>query len=379
MKKIILFYLVAFMVHLNAFSMKGLYVDGFASILGNTNKEDSLLNYAQSNGFTYLTLYELHLVHATNDLTTVPTSLPLATFISKAKTIYGIVEIGAAGENFWWFDNIISVYNSIHANPNERIDVYNFEFEFWNLGSVGPGQYYCTTYLTPGGYSCDTSGAFAFYMKDLTSLDSLAAIDGVTSELYVGWFNQYQALQMINVVDRILLHSYVANVNNVYSYTQTRLSYLGSGSNVVDVMPIFSSESAFLGPWLASNPEVGANAQYITGFTADTGLWKTNINLLGYQWFDYSNMPYALTAGFNVVLDEKIAVYPNPFQSTINLVNPSNHSIQFELLNCMGDCIYIGETTSHHFELNLPNLSSGMYFLNIQRAGQFYSQKLVRE
>lgn len=359
------------------FATKGMYVDGFAGILGNTNKEDSLLNYAQQNGFTYLVLYELHLVHASNNLTTVPTSAPLANFISKAKTLYGIIEVGACSENFWWFDNIASVYNSIHANPNEQFDVYNLEFEFWNTGTVGPGQYYCTTYLTPDGYSCDTSGAFAFYMKELTSIDSLALIDGVKSEIYVGWFNQHQATQMKSKADRILLHSYVNNVNNVYSYAQTRLSYLGNTSGVVDVMPIYSSEPAFLGPWLVSNPEVNVNPVYLNDFTNDVGSWKVNINLVGYQWFAYSFMPYGLPMGIE---ETKVgtSVYPNPFLQEIRIENPTGAPMEIRILNMTGETVHSTIGLEQLITVDLTALSPGIYQLYLRSGEQVITQKLIK-
>lgn len=44
-------------------NIKGFYVNGFNTILGNTTKEDSLLLFAKNNGFNYLTLYDVHLVN----------------------------------------------------------------------------------------------------------------------------------------------------------------------------------------------------------------------------------------------------------------------------------------------------------------------------
>lgn len=378
MKKII-FGLLFLFSSFQALSVKGLYVDGFASILGNTNKEDSLLNYALQNDFTYLALYELHIVHASNDLTTVPTSQILANFISKAKNTYGILEIGACGENFWWFDNIISNYNSIHSNPDEKIDVYNLEFEFWNTTSVSPGQYYCTTYLTPGGFSCDTSGAFDFFMQELTLLNALAITDGVISEIYVGWFTLEQAVEIITEADRILLHSYVNNINNVYSYAQTRLSYLGSGSDVVNVMPIFSSESIFSGPWLSSNPEIGAYEIYTNSFAAETGLWKNNINLMGYQWFDYSNMPYDLTAEIFDFNEVEFCIYPNPFLNSILINNENESMIIWNVYTISGQLISASHSSNNLVEIDLSKFNSGIYYLIIETNGRVISKKIVKE
>jgi hypothetical protein len=366
---------------------KGLYVNGFASILGNQDKEDSLLRYARQNGFTYLALYELHIVHAAHDLTTVPTSQVLADFIAKAKNQYGIAEVGAVGENAWWFNNIIHVYNSIHPSAAEQFDVYNLEFEFWNTISVGPGDYYCTTYLQPAALSCDTAGAFAFWMQQLTSIDSLAALDGVKSEVYVGWFTQGQALQMIAKADRILLHSYVSNVNNVYGYTQTRLSYFGSGATVVDVMPIFSSEPSFLGPWLSTHVETGAYDIYSSAFANETGAWKSNINLQGYQWFAYSYMPYPLPTEVDELSMSSIIIHPNPTTGliTISLPNPSKGGAlaapiqKLTLYSSDGRVVKsVFNILLSTFNLDMSDLSAGIYFLDCQTVNGGEKVKVVK-
>jgi hypothetical protein len=365
-KKSFLLFIVSCLTYIDAYSAKGLYVDGFASIVGNTAKEDSLLNYAASNGFTYLALYELHIVNASHDLTTVPTSQVLADFIAKAKIQYGIAEVGACGENAWWFINVIHAYNSIHPNTSEKIDVYNLEFEFWNANSVGPGDYYCTTYLQSAGLPCDTSGAFTFWMQQLTSIDSVAALDGAKSEVYVGWFTLGQALEMIAKADRVLLHSYVTNVNNVYSYTQTRLSYLGSGPGVVEVMPIFSAEPSFLGPWLSTHAEIGVYDIYTAAFANETGVWKSNINLLGYQWFEYSDMPYLLPVNIESVPKESFKVYPNPTTGSVTLEASFDHLLQrIDVYGYDGRLLNsIMNNPSSKINADLQGLSAGVYFLD---------------
>jgi len=379
-KKIVLLLVACFLLHLPAYSVKGVYIDGFASLLGNANKEDSLLNYASQNGFTYLALYELHIVNASHDLTSVPTSQILADFISKAKTLYGIQEVGACGENASWFNNIIHVYNSIHPNPAEKIDVYNLEFEFWNTGLVAPGNYYCTTYLQPAGLSCDTSGAFTFYMQQLTSIDSLATADGVKSEIYVGWFTAAQALQMVSKADRVLLHSYVSNVNNVYSYTQTRLSYLASGTSVVDVVPIFSAEPSFLGGWLNTHAESGAYTIYSNGFANETGAWKSNINLLGYQWFAYSYIPYVLSTGVQDAGIGNFRFYPNPTSSSIIVESTGNSFLQSIFLCSMDRKLLktIINNQSSMINVDLKELSPGIYFLDCKTLNGSEKVKVVK-
>ena len=158
---------------LRAFSqnVKGLYVDGFSTILGVPEKEDSLLRFAENNGFNYLTLYEMHIVNANTPLTNVTTAQTFADFVSKAKTQFNIAQVGVASENFNAFNTVYHVYNQQHLNPDEKIDVYNLEFEFWVPTSVDTGGVYCNDYLEPNGIPCDSAGAFGFFRSNLDGID----------------------------------------------------------------------------------------------------------------------------------------------------------------------------------------------------------------
>src|SRR4051812_39935655 len=294
-------------------SVKGLYVDGFSGILGNTFKEDSLLTYAQYNGFNYLALYDLWPIHVTYDLTNASSCIVLSDFIQRAKQNFGILQVGAVGENFYFFNNVINVYNQQHSNPLQKFDVYNVEFEFWNTASVTPGNYYCTTYLQPGGYSCDTAGAFSFYKRLTFQVDSLANLSGVTSETYVGWFTQEQAIIIGNTVDRILLHDYISNYSSLYSYIQQRLQYIAARNVVTDVIPLFSAEPSFLGPWLSTHNVFTPYNDLQTYLANETGSWKQYIHLGGYQWFAYSFMPYNVISTGELIIDgDEFKFFPNP-------------------------------------------------------------------
>ncbi len=267
--------------------LRGIYIDNFSQILGNSVKEDSLLHYAQDSSFNYLALYELQAINFSN----ASKVSSLASFIRRARENYGVQYVGAVCESYSSFQSDIGPYNNGRTNPNEKFNVFNIEFEFWIGSSVNPGAYYCTRYLTPNGCSCDTSGAFKFYIDQVRKIDSLAAIQGALSETYVGWFNQGQGKQMAQYLDRILLHAYRTDPSSVFGYSKTRLSYLASLGQQVDVVPIFSSEPDFMGPWLNSHSMNDAYTQYQADFSADNSSWKPYIRLLGYQWFDYGFMP----------------------------------------------------------------------------------------
>ncbi len=240
---IIILLVLLFGIKVNSQTLvKGLYVDKFNLILGNIQKEDSLLNYAQNNGFNYLALYNLWNIHTTAILTNTTSAQPLANFINKAKTLFGITSVGATGESYWFFSNVLHVYNQQHTNPNHKFNVYNLEFEFWINSSVNTGGIYCSSYLQPQGFSCDTSGAFKFFKRELRRIDSLGNMVGITSDTYIGWPNSGQAKAIVQNCDRVLVSAYVSNESITYSYTRPRLIGLASGTIQAKVIPIFSAE-----------------------------------------------------------------------------------------------------------------------------------------
>lgn len=291
LKIIVISYLLLIATTTNAQNVRGMYVDGFEQILGNEQKENCLLTYAHDSLFNYLALYGTHVV-----LNNTANYTPLANFIKKARTQYGIQYVGAIGENYNFFGNAVKPYNLSRTDSVERFNVFNVEFEFWNSGSVSSGNYYCNTYLAAAGLSCDTAGAFRYYKRLLQRVDSLATTQNVLSETYVGWFNQGQANQIVPYLDRILLHAYRTNPSTCYNYTRTRLSYLGNTptaqSTPLVVIPIFSSEPSFMGNWIQNHPQIDAYNTYYNDFNNETATWKQHINLSGYQWFTYSDMPH---------------------------------------------------------------------------------------
>ena len=279
--------LLASQVRSQSPAFRGIYLDKFSTILGNTVKEDSVLQYAADSSFNYIALYDLQSINFSNS-----TSVnKLANFIRKAHQVYGIASIGAVGESYSTFQSKIGPYNSSRTNVDEKFNVFNLEFEFWTTSSVSPGGNYCVQYLQPNGCSCDSSGGFKFFITNMHLIDSLATVQGATSETYLGWFNQGQGSQIQRNVKRILLHAYRVDPSSVYGYSKSRLQYLASNNSVVNVAPIFSSEPIFMGPWLNSHQQNEAYTKYKTDFQSDVSSFVPYINMLGYQWFDFGYMP----------------------------------------------------------------------------------------
>lgn len=266
-------------------NIRGFYVRDCTSWLGNTSEENRILSYAQSNGFNYITLYGLGSMSWSSTIE----KNKLATFVSKAHLQYGIDEVGAAGELYSFFSNYVIPYNNSRNYNSEKIDVLNFEFEFWVSSSIS--NLYCTKYLVPNGYNCDTAGAFKFAIREFRKIDSLAAAKGLVSEIYLGWPNRGQVTQIAALADRILLHAYRQDDSDLYSYSRNRLIDIASRNRSTKILPIFSSEPAFMQSYLSSNPVTKPYDAYSDDYDDETGSWKQYINLQGYQWFNYSYLP----------------------------------------------------------------------------------------
>jgi hypothetical protein len=314
----------------------------------------------------------------TYDLTNSGTSIVLAEFIENAKQNYGIMQVGAAGENFFFFNNVIQVYNTQHTNPLQRFDVYNIEFEFWNTTTVSPGNYYCTTYLQPEGYSCDVAGAFSFYETLIHQVDSLANLAGVISETYVGWFDEPQAIIIGNTVDRILLHDYISNYGWLYSYIDTRLENIAARNVLTKVIPIFSAEPEFMGPWLNTNDVLTPFNDLEIYLANETASWKQYIDIAGYQWFAYSFMPYTLTASVEQSAPgEDLALFPNPTNGIFRLGFLSPEITSIKIFNPQGRLVLLETKLSTDMEIDASKLTSGNYIVEVNMDGRILRKKLV--
>lgn len=273
--------------------VRGMYVNFIQSWLGDTLEENKILNYCNSYYINYVTIYDLNLLSWNSTQKN-----QLASFISRAKTRFGITQIGAAGETYNFFKNYIVPYNTSRSLATERFDVFNYEFEFWLTSSIA--SYYGPNYLTPNGFTADTAGAFAFSLQQFTKIDSLCNVYSLLNEIYLGWPTQGQMQRIASIADRILLHAYRTSDVDVYQYTQSRLYDILTLNRNIQVMPIFSSEPTFMGPWLTLHPITQPYTTYSSYYQQEPAYFKQNIQLQGYQWFLYSLMPKTSIANASI-------------------------------------------------------------------------------
>lgn len=279
-------------------SINGMYVAvgyGTTGILGNTTKENALLNFARNNGVNYLILYNLEGM----DVTSTRAS-QLASLISRARADYGIHQIGAALGAAESADMVIA-YNNAHA-ANERIDVLNLEYEFWN--------------------ETNRAAAFNNAISILNYFNTLGATHNLESEIYIGWITEAEGVALGNTADRILVHFYRKTDADIINYGIERLQYLAGASRNVRIAPIFSNEgpantgdptSYFMGPWLETHPNDQAYKTWINGYNALSATWKNNLDVMGPTWFLYNHF-----ADINVGKPNHITANPVSQQACIS-------------------------------------------------------------
>ncbi|MBL0049544.1 MAG: hypothetical protein IPP32_15775 [Bacteroidetes bacterium] len=286
-----LFCCIFFSQPANAQPYKGLYVDGFDKILGKRPLEDQLLNYCKKNGFNALCTYKTKDIEKQIQISNPKTGGKiLASFIKRAKQQYGIISFAMSSEQYDTFNTIIAKYNRTRTDTIERVNVLNFEFEYWNRKSTAPGGYYCTRYLMPTNCSCDTSGAFKFYRVQMFRIDSLAQALGIKSEVYVGKPSRGQAKVIANTVDRILVDVYLKNPEKAYDRAQERLHSFAAVSKKVTIIPIWGSTGEFLGEWQQEHAQDEANKIFLDEYNAKKTELLDHINVAGFQWYKYSTM-----------------------------------------------------------------------------------------
>jgi len=278
--------------------IRGLYVNRFDDILGNKVLEDELCQYAVECQINHLLFYSLHRL----DFGDAGEMNRLRSLISRLRRECGVLNIGAVHESYEYFEYEVHPYNMDPATDvSARFNVYNLEFEYWSQSAIK--NYYCERYLRPVGFPCTEEGAFMYVEKSLKAMQMFKKeLPDLSTEVYIGWIEPWQAEKLSGIVDRVLPAIYrSANQQgeiNLYQYDQQRerLRDLARGGEV-SIAPIFNGSLNDISPnlysWLQSGHTVCEPwVHYMSGFMAESDtLIRNRIIPRGYVWFKYFSMP----------------------------------------------------------------------------------------
>ena len=276
-------------------SSRALYVNGFSNILGDRDAEKKLLEFAASHEFDVLLLYELHLVLDKNNAADLAHNSKLASFISTAKSEYGVSHVAAIGDHGDFFRDVVDPYNNSRSKAQEKFDIYNLEFEFWIDSQVK--EVYSESYLVPNGLASNVDGAFEFFVANLKEMRALAQANShtIVTEAYIGWTDKLTGKTEDEVaeliaqnLDQLRVHAYRSKPD--YAYTASRLAALAKAKPGMEVSVIFSGEEEFMQNWLESNSMEAAENEFSDQLQeAATDEVKEGIGLLGFTYYNYSH------------------------------------------------------------------------------------------
>ncbi len=297
---------VLMMISLTTFgqNVRGFYLQDVGTWIGNISKENEILQYAQGNGFNYILFYDLGQISWTNTTN----KNQLGAFIKKARTQYGISQIGGVVEYSGYASQNIIPYNNSRSSSLEKFDVINLEFEFWVTSSISSS--YCSKFLTAAGFSCDKAGAWKFAWRELKLIDDLCAANSMISEMYLGWPDLLQMQQIASRADRILLSAYRPTDGDIYVYSKQRMKDIATIGGTTKVITLLSAESSFMGPWLTTHLQTRPYQTISANLAAETLAFKQNINLQGYQWFTYKYLPKTIIATATIAASGPLTFCP---------------------------------------------------------------------
>lgn len=290
LKKNILFIVILMVFMKLHASQRTLYVDDFNTILGSPVKEDKLLKFAKKHQFSILILYQLNKVDKRFSLTNPELNISLAEFIAKAKTKFGILQIGASGESASFFTDRIDVYNNTRNKPEEKFDIYNLEYEYWSNKASGDGGYYCINYLEEKGVTCDRQGSFNYFLDNLKEMKSLANenIHEIKIDAYVGYYTTDELSEIIKYCDRLIIHAYGKNPKLCFVTAKKNLEKLYQINSKIKASILFSTRMNHMGYWLKHDSLESGETLFVDKMQSVNLQLKKRLNLDGFSYHTYS-------------------------------------------------------------------------------------------
>lgn len=265
-----------------------LHVTQFDFILKNLFAEDDLLRTSRDWGINCLLLHGMDNLGQINN---VDQNEALASFVWKAKVQFGMT-VGAVGLNADVFKKLIVPYCVSRVNINEKFDMFDLSFEFWDERKYQDGGFYCEQYLRSGAYDCTVQGAFSYALNELKNLKVLAKATGehIKVETFVPSPTEDQARALAQTgLNTLRINTFSTEPS--FNVTQPSLIRLGRSvgrEGGLDVSIVFSADA--MGPWLHSHSMDEAEKFFDAQFNRAVGKWKNGVNKVGFTYYDYRSL-----------------------------------------------------------------------------------------
>lgn len=297
MKKDFILFFCLFFATTILFGQKTLYVDNFNNILGSPNKEDKLLLFAKKNNFRTLILYQLNKVDKRWSLTDPVKNNILSEFIAKAKNKFSIKNIGASGESASFFTETINPFNNTRKKNDEKIDIYNLEYEYWSKKASEEGGYYCEGYLRDNSKPCNRKGSFNFFLENLKEIKKLSEnnIHDIQIEVNIGFYTLNEIKNIVKYSDRLIIQAYGKSPRVSYTSAKNSLTYLLKTNSKVKTSILFSTRMNHMGYWLKSHSMENSEKQFFKEMNRNNFNLKKSLNFDGFSYHTYSYLEKSIS------------------------------------------------------------------------------------
>ncbi|HRH12264.1 MAG TPA: T9SS type A sorting domain-containing protein, partial [Bacteroidia bacterium] len=82
--------------------------------------------------------------------------------------------------------------------------------------------------------------------------------------------------------------------------------------------------------------------------------------------------------GERTKLNDLLSVYPNPFNTDLNIKNSWNSAIEITISDINGKLVYRQKSNLELIQVNTSELSNGLYILNVKNNESESNYKLVK-
>jgi hypothetical protein len=243
---------------------RGIMVDHAYSIIGDSINEKTLLDFAHLNNFEYLVLYQMDQILNDNSQTEA-----LNLFIKRAQDEYSINNIIAVVSDTDTAQQVID-FNYTHSY---KIDDIDYECEYWNVALKCP--------------------SFSDYKTNLIWIHNNTIGLTLSIDATIASASEQESADVKYYADKVFIRTYVSQPSTAFSSISDQLLYLSPVSDsTIQVWPIFSNDSSYMGAWLSNWTQLkdgmtDAENTVLTNL-ADSSL-TSSVKLTGFWYFKYSN------------------------------------------------------------------------------------------
>ena len=278
------------------------------------------------------------------------------------------------------FSNANSAYN--FDGQNDYIDLSSHVNSLNFLSPATISFWVNTKYDTPQTTFSITDGANALYGAIIyignnstgTLYNELITAwqESTTSDYYITGFETTNRNLLINTG----WHNIVVTYDNVYTDIYLDNTLLGSNCNWGTNNGEYGNFSVAVKAMLGARYSSGIGA-YLNGYLDDVRIYNQVLTPAQITSL-YNETP--ATSVENNSFEEHFNIYPNPAKESLS-INTSFNYKTIEIYNVLGESIYKDESDffNSDFEININNITKGIYFLKLTDGEKTLIERFVKE